>query len=53
MVKKGFDSDIYMRRQTAEILKRISEDDFSFHNLDFTLPFDLSKKYDFIYSRRD
>ena len=32
------------------VLKKISEDDFSFHNLDFTLPFDLSKKYDFIYT---
>ena len=32
------------------VLKKISEDDFSFHNLDFTLPFELSKTYDFIYT---
>ena len=32
------------------VLKKISEDDFSFHNLDFSLPFELSKTYDFIYT---
>lgn len=35
---------------TEFVLKKISEDDFSFHNLDFSLPFELSKTYDFIYT---
>lgn len=53
MIENFFYYPFYKRMDNNDIpllLKKIDEDDFNFYNNDISLPLDIPKKYDFIYT---